>query len=108
MDEILLATLPCENDQQRISVVLCRRSVVSGENADQSLIQLRTESYSPDVGWFTQSRIELTPQQLQALRQTMGMACCALRSCGSQENPRNSDVCEQRNVIPFRQISAIA
>ena len=39
-----------------------------------SSLRLQTESYSDDMGWFPQGTVELSAEQLDALRPLMGLA----------------------------------
>ncbi len=58
-------------------------AVVQGDESDQRMvfasrsdidrpIVLRHESFSQDVGWFTQSEVEMTRQEMVLLRSVMG------------------------------------
>ncbi|ADB16297.1 hypothetical protein Psta_1622 [Pirellula staleyi DSM 6068] len=65
--EVVLATLPAADAAGRMLVVL----VQTGDGS--SCVQLRQQSWAGDVlGWFTQSSVTLEPQQVAALRNSLG------------------------------------
>ena len=64
--ETVIATLSAQDDTQRLEVVLLSQS------GGESRLQLRQQSWGDGVGWFTQSSVELEPQQLAALKMTLG------------------------------------
>ena len=64
-EEAVLAIIPDETQEHRMVFI-----AKSGAHAMP--IVLRQESYSPGVGWFTQSQIEMTRQQMVMLRATLG------------------------------------
>jgi hypothetical protein len=66
MNESILSVLQCDGDQGRV-VLVHRQSFGNSE------VILRRESFSEDVGWFEQSRIELSPGQLSQLKQALGV-----------------------------------
>lgn len=57
----VLDVLPSENHHQRLMVI--RESSQDGE-----CLVLQQESFAPDVGWFTQSRVSITHDQLCGLK----------------------------------------
>ena len=63
--ETLLTAIP-SSDVERLIVVL----VKSAEG--QSRMELRQQSFSHSVGWFTQSTVQLDPGQVAALRNSLG------------------------------------
>lgn len=65
IDAAVVAVIPDPNQEQRL-VFLAR----TGQH--EKPIVLRQESYSPGVGWFTQSEIELSRQQMILLRSSLG------------------------------------
>ena len=65
--EVILAVIPGEGPENRL--VFASRS-----NAHNKPIILRQETFSPDVGWFTQSSLEMTRQEMVLLRNAMGGA----------------------------------
>jgi hypothetical protein len=74
--ETLLSTLPAsEND--RLAVVLVQ-SVEFG-----SRVELRQQSYSQSIGWFTQSTVTLEPSQVAALRNALGSGSGRTASSGA-------------------------
>jgi hypothetical protein len=77
--ETILSTLPA-SEKDRLLLVLVQRS---GEG---SRMELRQQSFSPGVGWFTQSTVELEPTQVSQLRSALGMTAA---SRGRTELPRD-------------------
>ena len=63
--EVVLAVVEGDSPGQRL--VFATKT-----GASERPILLRQESYSPDVGWFTQSCIEMTRQEMVLLRNAMG------------------------------------
>jgi hypothetical protein len=83
--ETVLSTLPA-SETERLVVVLVQA-------ADQSSrMELRQQSFSKGIGWFTQSTVHLEPGQVAALRNALGT--------GSSHAPR------LRNRLP-REFSTI-
>jgi len=63
--ESLLATLPGENNAERVAVVLCNSA------REGSRLELRQQSWGEGVGWFTQSTVQLDPAQVAELKMTL-------------------------------------
>jgi hypothetical protein len=63
--ETVLTTLP-SSDVERLLVVL----IQSPEHG--SRMELRQQSFSKGIGWFTQSTVHLEPSQVAALRNALG------------------------------------
>jgi len=63
--ETVLTTIPAA-EAERLLVVL----VQSAEHGSQ--IELRQQSFSTGIGWFTQSTVKLEPGQVAALRNALG------------------------------------
>lgn len=74
--EVVLAIIPGQDDSQRM--VFANRL-----SPAEKPIVLRQESFSPDVGWFTQSSLEMTREEMVLLRAAMGgttpAACMSTR-----------------------------
>lgn len=66
MSETILSVLQSDGDVDRVVLVL-------RQAFGHSQIVLRRESFSEDVGWFPQSTIELSPDQLGQLKQALGV-----------------------------------
>ena len=64
--ETLLAVLPAEVPTERVALVLVHAE------AGPSLVVLRQESWCEKLGWCVQKTIEMTPQQVGALRAALG------------------------------------
>src|SRR5690606_1498212 len=68
--ETVLAELPGESDHERLLVV--HRVTAASVGPQASQIELRQQTWAEKIGWFTQSSVQLTPNQLGALRLTLG------------------------------------
>ena len=89
--ETIISTVSCSAD---------RRVVIALGASDASLpIVLRTESFSSDVGWFTQQSIQLSRSELQCLRNLLGIR--VHRACEATLNAIESQEHEEISVIPF-------
>jgi hypothetical protein len=64
--ETILTTIPAAVETERLLVVLVR-TAESG-----SRMELRQQSFSKGLGWFTQSTVQLEPGQVAALRNSLG------------------------------------
>jgi len=64
--ETLLAVLPAEVPTERVTLVL----IQLGEGSSQ--VVLRQESWCDKLGWCVQKTIQMTPQQVGALRAALG------------------------------------
>jgi hypothetical protein len=65
LTETVLSTLPA-SETERLVVVLVQAT-------DQgSRMELRQQSFSKGIGWFTQSTVHLEPGQVAALRNALG------------------------------------
>jgi len=92
------------NQETIVSVVsTCseRRVVVALRSCGERPIVLRTESFSADVGWFTQQTLHLSRAELQGLKGVLGVqlhrACgAALNAMESRENNADSP-----HILPF-------
>ena len=69
--ETVLSTLPSSNESERLLVVLVQ---TPGEG---SHMELRQQSYSKSLGWFTQSSIHLEPSQVAGLKNSLGAPSAA-------------------------------
>lgn len=65
LSEIILATIPGARDDEQLEVALC-------QFADGSKIELRQQTWGEGIGWFTQNRVRLEPQQVGELRGVIG------------------------------------
>ena len=65
--ETVLTTLPSASETERLLLVLV-------QSADAgSRIELRQQSFSNSIGWFTQSTVHMEPGQVAALRSALCM-----------------------------------
>jgi hypothetical protein len=71
--ETTLAAIPA-SETERLLVVL----VQSAEHG--SHMELRQQSFSKGIGWFTQSTVQLEPGQVAALRNALGSSANGKRS----------------------------
>ena len=68
--EVTLNTIPGSADDSRIAVVLTHQH-------GQSQIELHQQSWGEGIGWFTQSKVVLEPQQVTALSLGLGKSAVA-------------------------------
>ena len=64
--ETIVTTIPAAVENERLLVVL----VQCAEHG--SRMELRQQSFSNGLGWFTQSTVQLEPGQVAALRNSLG------------------------------------
>lgn len=76
VSETLLTELP-SSEVERLTVVL-----VQGADG-RSHVELRQQSFSKTVGWFTQSKVGLEPGQVAALRNALGTSAAGKRGATS-------------------------
>jgi hypothetical protein len=74
--ETTLTAIPA-SETERLLVVL----VQSPEHG--SRMELRQQSFSQGIGWFTQSTVQLDPSQVAALRNALGTSASAKRSAAT-------------------------
>jgi hypothetical protein len=65
--ETVLTTLPASSETERLLLVLVQ-PIDAG-----SRVELRQQSFSKSIGWFTQSTVHLEPGQVAALRNALGL-----------------------------------
>ena len=83
--EMELSALPGTRDGERLLIVLVQ-TLGSG-----SQLEMRQQTFSESVGWFTQSTVNLEPQQVAGLKSVLGAK--ALSSVARESRP----------VLQFRQ-----
>ncbi len=66
LPETVLATLPGTSDRERVLVVMCQA-------AAGSHVEIRQQSWGEGLGWYTQSSVQLEPQQVAGMRQALGL-----------------------------------
>jgi len=65
--ETVLTSLPSTIETERLLLVLV-------QSADAgSRVELRQQSFSKSIGWFTQSTVHMEPGQVAALRSALGL-----------------------------------
>jgi hypothetical protein len=75
--ETILAVVPGDSPDERLVLAL------EDQYAHKPLV-LRSESFSPDVGWFTQSTVRLTRRELTGLKNVLGISVA--RGCHQTAN----------------------
>ena len=65
LQEIVLSTISGNSETERLLVVLCNQ-------AGDSRLELRQQSFGEGIGWFTQSTVVLEPAQVAELRTALG------------------------------------
>jgi hypothetical protein len=79
LSETVLSTIPA-SETERLVVVL----VQSPDHG--SRMELRQQSFSKGIGWFTQSTVQLEPGQVAALRNALGATAAGQKA--SRRLPR--------------------
>jgi len=69
-NETVLSTIVGATDDERLLVVLVHSSAYG------SRLELKQQSWGDGVGWFTQSRVEIQPDQVADLRSALGAGGC--------------------------------
>lgn len=64
---IVLATIDGQSAAERLQLVI----VPAGENGTR--LELRQQSWSQSVGWYTQSSVAIEPHQVAELRNSLGI-----------------------------------
>ncbi|MFN7844943.1 MAG: hypothetical protein ACK5YR_22390 [Pirellula sp.] len=65
-EEQIVAVVPGKDSTERLVLVL------EANEKDRPIV-LRSETFSPDVGWFTQSSLRLSRMELNGLRNVLGI-----------------------------------
>jgi hypothetical protein len=65
--ETVLTTLPASSETERLLLVLVQPADAA------SRVELRQQTFSKTIGWFTQSTVHLEPGQVAALRNALGL-----------------------------------
>ena len=89
MTETILNVVPGNDEFSRLVMALER---FGGE----SRVVLRQESYSDDVGWFVQSRVDIEPEQVHGLRNALGSGPART---ASGFRPRNEARCQDPVIL---------
>lgn len=71
-EPVLIAEIPSDSPDERLALVL----QFSGA---RSQLQLCQQSWAHGIGWFTQSRVDVKPEQIECLRQALGTPKAAAR-----------------------------
>lgn len=119
LKQSLIKTFPFSQPSMTHAATEYIIAVVQGDESDQRIvfasrsdvdrpIVLRHESFSQDVGWFTQSEVEMTRQEMVLLRSVMGgqqpKPCLrTTRKIQSQEEVRPDT---EPRILLFSSISA--
>lgn len=104
MKETVLATIDGSEPHERLVF-----AAVS-DSPDKPIV-LRRETYSPAVGWFIQSRIEMSRQEMVLLRSAMGgqahSACqqTQMRTAAMCKDP-SSEPADEAMILSFDSFSA--
>lgn len=95
--EYILAVIQGEDPHHRM--VFASRTVEEGQRP----IVLRQESFSPDIGWFAQSTIAMSRQEMVHLRAAMGGG--TPNACQATQQKIHSDS-ERPAVLQLHRLSA--
>lgn len=88
--EALISHLPGDTENERLEVVL---QVGAG---DPRLL-LKQQTFGPGIGWYTQSAIALTLNQLRGLQQSL----CIAKSLNASSTVESGVDDDQPVLIPF-------
>lgn len=85
MSETVLSVIPGKHEHERL--------VVAMQRDPQQPLVLRHESFNDAVGWFTQSCVELSPEQVAGLRSALGLSTAGrdVRPTHRSGAPRRED-----------------
>ncbi len=75
--ETILTVLPASSDDERVLVVLTSCPAIG------SRVEFWQQSWGEGVGWFTQSKVLLEPDQVAQLRSALGNASPHIRNSSS-------------------------
>ena len=65
--ETVLTTIPSASETERLVLVLVHLPEAGNR------VELRQQSFSTGIGWFTQSTVHMEPGQVAALRNALGL-----------------------------------
>ncbi len=97
---LVLATIDSAHDDERLQLVLTR------EADGSSVISLQQQSWGEGIGWFTQSAVEMQPEQVAALRMSLGnngLCCKPARPLGAASHRSSEE--ETPATLPFARIA---
>ena len=94
MAELILSTLPGDREDQRVAVVL-------RQEAGQSVVRLCQQTFSEAVGWFTQSSVDLAPDQVAGLKNSLGSTEAAHMTGRIRPVSRISGSSGQARILAF-------
>jgi hypothetical protein len=83
--ETVLAELPGTSETERVLLVHKLDAATQ-----QSQLELRQQSWAPRIGWFTQSSVFLTPDQVGSLRLALGTGAARSNRPGRTTMPAPS------------------
>lgn len=91
--EVVLAHLQGDSQHERVEVVLFI-------DASGSCVCLRQQSWAAGIGWFTQSSVTMSPQQVKHLQRALGRTPSAQQKRFSSPRATCREL-EAPTVIPF-------
>ncbi len=102
--EQIVAVVPGAESTDRIVIALDTSPAT--QNGGEKPISIRSESFSPDVGWFPQSVLKLSRSELAGLRNILGvpvskacqLAMESIEEAKSEEEPRILAFAEYRRA----------
>lgn len=92
---LVLANIGSVRENERLQLVLHHHEDGS------STISLLQQSWTEGVGWFTQSDVEMQPEQVAALRQALGSGQLGRRSARLTTEWHNASECDSPATLPF-------
>ena len=80
--ETILNVFPTRDDRHRLVVA------IEQEDGSSSHLVLRQETFSDDIGWFVQSRINVEPEQIAGLKMSLSGQTIRRVEAPAREVPR--------------------
>jgi hypothetical protein len=88
--ETVISSIPGVSDRERILIVLCQGA------SCESHLEMRQQSWSAGIGWFTQNTIQLATEQVDELR--YGLAAAA-QSANHAERRQTKKARQKRALV---------
>ena len=97
--ETTFEILESESPTDRVAV-----SMVRCGTTGESRVRLRQESFSDAVGWFTQSQIDLSPDQVAQLKSMLGLT--AMRPTRPSPQRSTDDTADEPAILKLPSVLA--
>ena len=97
--ETVLTTLPASTETERLLLVLVQPSDTVQPGDAASRVELRQQSFSGSIGWFTQSTVQMEPGQVAALRNALSLTTAKTSTRLPREFARVTPAAWQPRVV---------